>query len=468
MPPSKFPKLRSLFLSTLLVLQFSSPSRALVEPEVEAWQELVAAVEESIPLLGSSIPSDAVQGVGNFASSMAFAPLSDLMQELELRRGLKFKYFTPWHVKDKTALRFFIQKALEKEYTPEKALKEEALLKALGLVALDFRIVPFTEELLTDAVAGVYDPDTDQFFLVDMERGQDLKTKFMSKAGSLILGDMGSTVIIHELDHALGGQHFPLKKTFEQITEQSTLDRRMAALAVVEGDATFVMMDHQYKYDPKLAGSKTQVLGADYLTDMLEFLTKFPVPLPGMGKYSEAPLFFQKSLVFPYYSGAEFITKIRWDNGWESVNEVYKELPASTEQIYHPSRYRYQSTPPDIPDFSKFPEPFGKWETVTDDVGGEFLLRVVLEQYGVDNFRVAADGWNGDKIRVFRHKETGGLGFYWVIRWDNNIDAREFYQSLASHLPFVVEQEEHLTTISLAFTPKELKKLRDFLPFPKT
>ena len=465
---SKLPKLQSFLVGALLLFQFSSPCRALVEPEVEAWQELVAAVEQSIPMFGSSLPSDAVQGVGNFASSMAYAPLSELMEELELRRDLKFKYFTPWHVKDKTALRFFIRKALEKEYTPEKALKEESLLKALGLVPLDFQIVSFTEELLTDAVAGVYDPDTDQFFLVDMERGQGLKSKFISKAGSMILGDMGSTVIIHELDHALGGQHFPLKSTFEELTKHSTLDRRMAAMALVEGDATFVMMDHQYKYDPKLAGSKTQVLGADYLTDMLDFLTKFPVPLPGMGKYSEAPLFFQKSLVFPYYSGAEFITRIRWGDGWNSVNDVYGELPVSTEQIYHPSRYQYLTAPAEIPDFSKIPEPFGVWETVTDDVGGEFLLRVVLEQYGVEDFRVAADGWNGDKIRVFRHKETGGLGFYWVIRWDNNIDAREFYQSLASHLPLVVEQEEHLTTISLAFTPKELKKLRDFLPFPKT
>ena len=101
---SKLPKLQSFLVGALLLFQFSSPCRALVEPEVEAWQELVAAVEQSIPMFGSSLPSDAVQGVGNFASSMAYAPLSELMEELELRRDLKFKYFTPWHVKDKTAV----------------------------------------------------------------------------------------------------------------------------------------------------------------------------------------------------------------------------------------------------------------------------------------------------------------------------------------------------------------------------
>ena len=106
------------------------------------------------------------------------------------------------------------------------------------------------------------------------------------------------------------------------------------------------------------------------------------------------------------------------------------------------------------------PTKFGDWEKVKDDTGGEFLVRVVLEQYGVEDVYEAADGWNGDKIRVFRHQKTGALGFYWVVRWDHPTEAEEFYNSLGSHLPFVVEQQKTESIISLAFDEKQLAELR--------
>lgn len=436
----------------------ANPVQALVEPEVEAWQELVAALEEAFPLPGAEILPEATAELGHLVSALTAAPLSDLMADLEQRRGLSFKYFTPWHVKDKEQLRRFISTALEKEYTPEKAAGDEAVLKALGLVPLDFEVVKFMEELLTDAVGGVYDPDTDQFFIVDLVRGQGVSDRLQSKATSMLLGDTSAVIIIHELDHALGGQHFPLKATMDKLTQGVTLDQEMAALALVEGDATFVMLDYQAKQPAEAAGANTFIAGSDLLTDVV---IKFPLPLPGMGKFSEAPLFFQRRLIFPYYGGAEFVSMVRlYGNGWEGVNEAYKDLPQSTKAIYHPGDFLYLQRPPLIPDFSALPEPFGDWEKVKDETGGEFLLRVVLEQYGVEDYREAAQGWNGDKLRVFRHRKSGALGFYWAIRWEDVFEAQEFHDSLGSHLPFVVEKDEDLIVISLAFKPGELRRLR--------
>ena len=88
-----------LCLTTFLaVLQ---PVSALVEPEVEAWQEYVRQIEEAFPFGGAEILPDAGQAVGQLASDAVAAPLAELMSELEMRRDLEFKYFTPWHVKDK-------------------------------------------------------------------------------------------------------------------------------------------------------------------------------------------------------------------------------------------------------------------------------------------------------------------------------------------------------------------------------
>lgn len=436
----------------------SHPTVALVEPEVKAWQEYVTKVGEAFPFEGAEIFAQAAAEFGNLGSQLAAAPFSELMSELELRRGLKFQYFTPWHVKTRETLGLFMKQELSKEYSVEKAEAEEAVLKVLGLVPLDFEIVPFMTELLTDAVAGVYDPTVDQFFLVDMDSGEGLTGRLKNTATKRLLGDMNSVIIIHELDHALGGQHFPLRSTFEKLSQDSTMDERMAIQALVEGDATFVMMDHQNKSLPTLAGSKTVVAGTDALTDIL---LNFPIPLPGMGKIAEAPLFFKKSLIFPYYGGAEFVSFLRHQaKDWEMVNQAYHDFPSSTEEIYHPGRYHSLNRKPDIPDLKKLPESFGPWVKVKDETGGEFLLRIVLEQYGVKDYRYAADGWHGDRLRVFRHRETGALGFYWVIRWDNEFEAQDFYRSLGSSLPFVVEQEETLSFLSLAFDEKQLATLR--------
>ena len=425
---------------------------------MEAWQEFRRIVRQDFSFVGGEIFGQAADGIGAVASASVAAPLSEFMSELELRRDLEFKYFTPWHVKTKSELREFIRVQIEKDYPPEKVDAEEALLKALGLVPLDFRILEFTETLLTDSVAGAYDPASDQFFLVDTETGQGMQDRLKVKATRAVMGDTNPVIIVHELDHALGGQHFPLKETFETLLKDATIDQQMAVMALLEGDATFVMMDHQQKRPAESAGAETFFAGSDMLTDML---VNFPLPLPGMAEFGKAPLFFQKSLIFPYYGGAEFVSTLRhYDTSWQEVNSAYRFLPRSTEEIFHPYRYLHLQAGPAYPDFSDLPEPFGEWKKVKDDTGGEFLIRVVLEQYGVEEYLQAADGWNGDRIRVFRNQKTGALGFYWVIRWDHPLEAAQFHSALGSHLPFFVEQEQSATVISLAFDAKQLARLR--------
>lgn len=437
------------------------PASALVEPEVEGWDQLTRQLEQSLPGPAGQFLGSAASGLGALGGELAAAPLRELMTELETRRGLKFKYFTPWHSKDKQAFRSYIRRELERHYTPTKIDQEESLLKVLGLVPMDFKVIPFTEELLTDAVAGVYDTATDQFFLVDMQGGLGLSEGLKAKAVESITGDTSTVVIIHELDHALGGQHFPLIRDLDSLVKSASLDELMAVQALIEGDASFIMFDHQRKLPPHEQGAQLELRGLDFAADLM---TKFPFPLPGMGKFSQAPLFFQKSLLFPYYIGAEFVAEVRhseWD--WSAVNKAYSEPPKSTAQIYHPSSFIFLPHVAKNPDFSRLPVSLGDWEKVVDETGGEFLVRVVLEQYGVKDYRSAAEGWLGDRIRVYRNTETGALGFYWAIRWISKHEADEFYQSLGSRLPFVVEREATVVFLSLAFDGDHLRTLRSSL-----
>lgn len=440
--------------AALAALWFSlAPAHALVEPKVEGWEMAVEAARQVCHMPGSELFPEAMDELGALGSALADAPLHKLMVELEQRRNLEFRYFTPWHVKDREQLRLWLREQFAKEYTPAKVAEEEAKLKALGLVPDTFQLVPFMEQLFTSQVAGVYDPGKDQFFLVDTKAGLSLRERatttatnvLLAKAG-LSMGDQTSIITIHELDHALGGQHFPLLKRFGDGLKEMSTDQQMAVQALIEGDASFVMFDHQNKFEPKSMGSNTMIVNPDLMMRLISMMVVFPIPLPGTAEFADAPLYFQKGLMFPYLNGAGFVSTLRHvTENWAAVDTAYGMLPTSTEQILHPESYLYVATPPDMPDLTAVPKTTGFWKMVAEDSGGEFLLRVVLEQNKAPNFAAAAEGWNGDRFRVYKHVDTGKLAFLWALRWDTEADAKEF-KAAASALPFQLQTDDDGTT----------------------
>lgn len=458
-------------LAGLACCALMAPAKALVEPEVEAWANMVGDAREVCRLPGSEILAEGLDELGGLGSALMSAPLDDLMVELEERRNLEFKYFTPWHVKDRDELRAWFKIQLAKEYTPADVARDEGMLKALGLVPESFQLVPFLEELLTSQVAGVYDPSTDQFFLVDMKSGQslresttDLATKALMARAGLSVGDQTSIVTIHELDHALGGQHFPLLKTFGQNPTEWTTDQQMGIQALIEGDATFVMMDHQNKLPASQMGAGTVILNADMMASIIGMMAMFPIPLPGMGEFGSAPIYFQKGLMFPYLNGAELVSALRHaTTDWSAVDTAYGNPPTSTEQVLHPSDYLYVSRKPTYPDFSRLPKTVGAWSTLDDDVGGEFLVRAVLEQFGVEGYAAGAEGWDGDQLRIYRAGRK--LAFLWALNWDTDEDAEQFMKLTRDRLPFVVERTGPKSVLlSKGFSAPQLSTLKSAIP----
>ena len=83
---------------------------------------------------------------------------------------------------------------LNRETTPEELRLSERELKRLGMVPADFELRPFLIKLLTEQVAGYYDPKTRELHLADWI---DL--------------DGQKPVMAHELTHALQDQHFNLR-----------------------------------------------------------------------------------------------------------------------------------------------------------------------------------------------------------------------------------------------------------------
>src|SRR4030095_462220 len=106
--------------------------------------------------------------------------------------------------------------------TPGEMHAAELVLKKLGLVPADFQYAPFIVKLLTEQVAGYYDPRVQRFYLADWIELEGQKP-----------------VMAHELTHALQDQHFNLRR-FEDWPKGDS-DAELAVHALIEGDATLAM-----------------------------------------------------------------------------------------------------------------------------------------------------------------------------------------------------------------------------------
>src|SRR5947207_11749911 len=195
-------------------------------------------------------------------------------------------------------------KNLDEETTPEEMHAGEVTLKRLGLAPPDFQYRALMLRVLTEQVAGYYDPKTSEFHLADWI---DL--------------DGQRPVMAHELTHALQDQHFNLRR-FEHWPKGDS-DAELAAHALIEGDATLAMALY-------VANNPLRALA------FLKSLGSTGLPSEELDK---APRALRETLLFPYQDGQKWVSGLYRQGGWDRVSKAFTELPQSTEQILHPEKY---------------------------------------------------------------------------------------------------------------------------------
>jgi hypothetical protein len=191
-------------------------------------------------------------------------------------------------------------------------------------------------------------------------------------------------------------------------------DAYLAALALVEGDATVTMNLY----------SEAAVLQnpSDAFELLLEGALSGSLILP-----PGIPDGLEQELVFPYDSGMGFVAELYNEAGsWELVNDAYTNLPTTTEQILHPEKYLAGEGGVSVHggDLSWGVD---SWTLLYDTTLGEFYLRQYLRGIMPSNqaARVAA-GWGGDHFRLWQNDETGELAWSLYIAWDTPEDEAEF------------------------------------------
>jgi uncharacterized iron-regulated protein len=183
-------------------------------------------------------------------------------------------------------------------------------------------------------------------------------------------------VLIHEMVHALQDQHFGLDK-LHQATFGS--DAELALAALVEGDATYTMIEVLQKEQPKAAA-------------MLN------VPLEKSRNLQNA---------FLYAQGARYVKALKDKGGWVSVNFAYKFRPQTTADILHPAGVATVNLGP------------GK------SVGEYGIIKMLFDQAETKPLAVqAADGWKGDRLA-----EQDGVKS-WVVAFQSKEAAARFHAAL--------------------------------------
>jgi len=311
-------------------------------------------------------------------------------------RGLKFKRPVKYKHVRKNDVKGLLDKKLEEQYPEDEFNDKIEAYTKIGLLKSSEGIREMMLEMLTEQVAGFYDTDEQTLFTIT-DHGLDPQFDAM--------------IYVHELTHVLQDQHFDIAQI--GLYQEHNDDMAIAALALIEGDAILIMGQYFAVYGEFSFKLLKQAMSID------------------SSKLNSAPLALQRNLLFPYTEGISFVTEIHSRDGWDGVNEVFKDPPQSSEQIFHPEKYLDDPDEPteiELPDLKKI---LGdQWRLLDNNVMGELNTQVLFQLYlGKWLSRRPSKGWDGDRYNVLKNTEDGSMLFIWSTVWDTQKDVDEFYSA---------------------------------------
>jgi hypothetical protein len=199
------------------------------------------------------------------------------------------------------------------------------------------------------------------------------------------------------------------------IPTEVNMDRSLAQLAYVQGDATWQALKH----------TKTDV-AKSHAWKRTDTLT------------NNWPRALREAEFLPLREGVHFCQAIAGQN--VMLDAVYQQLPSSTAQIIHPDRYL------EIPRW----EPRNlRWaqrdilrsEPVWDNVIGELMIRGWLQSaLPAEDAALLAAGWEGDGVLLYQTEDEAPQ-LVWKTAWRNASTAERFFKLLTDQAKALFEIE---------------------------
>jgi hypothetical protein len=326
----------------------------------------------------------------------------------------------------------YLTEQLHNDRDAKRLERSELVLKKFGLLDADFDLRPFLVRLLREQIAGYYDDKTDTVNLLDW-----------------IPPDQQKPVLAHELTHALQDQHIHLEKWDQQsdlsIAKNVQQDNQHIATdeddtvrdAVIEGQAMAAFIDYA------LAPTGKNVLTAPDLADRMNQAMSDNSDSPTL---ASAPLVLQRSLLFPYVDGLNFVRAVLTAKGKQAAFAgSLDHPPSSTYEIMTPKVYLNSGNVPVLrmPDIHPLID--AQYRPYDVGVMGEFDVQVMSELFGGAEISAAlTPAWRGGIYYTAQSKTATtaaakdslhSLALLYLSRWATPEAAQAFAGIYAKEIP---------------------------------
>jgi hypothetical protein len=300
------------------------------------------------------LPLLAVLALAAPASAGTGSELRGVIARAEQLRGLRTTH--PLAVSTVTAagMRRGVVSELAHEREPRSDAAWDDALHLLGVHARGQSLAQVQRRQLTSQVAGVYVPRSGRLYVLG--------------AG----GNPPRSVIAHEVVHALQDEHFDLTHG-AFAPHPADHDGELAALALVEGDAT----DVQSRYVATLSAG-------DLVGELARTLGAAP-----HGATADTPPYLERQLLFPYTAGESFVRALRAHGGQRLLDRAFARPPRTSAAVLDPARFIAGDPPAQV-----VPLPAGTF-TFTSTFGAEDVAALT----GRD---ALAKGWLGGRLGLSR------------------------------------------------------------------
>lgn len=353
-----------------------------------------------------------------FASGDLVPTVRGLADTVGTARGLPIPSTLRIEVETPEAVRAMARKELDRPENVEAVTCGEALLEVMREVEPGFDLRATSEAIQEGAVAGYYDSEDDRLVLV--ARGGAFADASLPEADRM--------TAMHELVHAAQDAAFDLVDLRHRDMPTSDID--LAIRGMIEGDATWWMLP----LAADMPADLLRAMPADVLANGLSQATLGIDPDAPPDLIGSLPPTMRADLLSPYLDGFLFAHALMQHGGVAALDAAYRDPPLSSEHILHPERYlRLDRDVPVLFTFHDAVDPGPGWTHVCDDGLGERVLRGMLDAVdGVDGVK-AADGWDGDRLRVWRGAGGEAAGA-WILTMDSAQDAAQLETALRAWL----------------------------------
>lgn len=379
---------------------------------------LVALLALATPAVAQKAAPAPAPPPANAASPEFFRAADEVLQEMSQLLSLPVKEPLKKSIRSRDEIRAYIIREMNEDKEPAKRYADQKTLEKLGLIPPGFDLDRFLIDLLTEQIAGLYDPKAREFYIADWIDVSEQKI-----------------VMAHELTHALDDQYFHIDDWVKAARPND--DAELARGAVVEGSALAAMLDYS------LHGMGRSVRD---LPDIADLVGVAVGDLDRSPQLAKAPMVVRDSLLFPYLSGASFTQRIlRASSGWADFKKVFESPPASTQQVLHPELYLKGAKPQPVtlPEIAPVSPP--GWKKLDENILGEFGLEEVLKQFlGADRAAKLAPAWAGDRYALFENQANRRLLLVLRLRLASGEDAAHFFGNYSEALELKYPERKEL------------------------